>query len=364
MPEIQLGSTLVNEGNPPYIIAEIGVNHEGSLAKAKELIELAKEGGANGVKFQTYKAEKIASKHSPAYWDLNMEPTTSQFVLFKKYDTFEPEDYLACAEHARLVGIDFLSTPFDREAVEFLDPLMPFYKIASADLTNLPLLRQIAGKHKPVVLSTGASTLAEIDIAVHELRRHECGGIVLLQCILNYPTAYENAHLNMMDGLRRAYPELVIGISDHTLADPDMLVLTTAYLKGALVIEKHFTDDKTIKGGDHKHSMDARDLKRLTGNLTFVRSLLGQTHKEPLVSEEPARENARRSIVLARPVRAGQVLTEADMTYKRPGHGVGPLHWDQVIGMRAINDLDEDHVLQWSDLTVSRDSANGVVSGD
>lgn len=354
MAEILLGSTLVDDDSAPYVIAEIGVNHEGSLSKAKELIELAKQGGANGVKFQTYKAEKIASKHSPAYWDLNMEPTTSQFVLFKKFDTFEDKDYLACAEHARAVGIDFLSTPFDREAVEFLDPLMPFYKIASADLTNLPLLRQIAGKKKPVVLSTGASTLAEIDIAVNELRRHGCGGIVLLQCTLNYPTAYENAHLNMMDGLRRAFPELVIGISDHTLADPGMLVLTAAYLKGARVIEKHFTDDKTITGGDHKHSMDLENLKLLSHNLVFVRSLLGQTHKEPLISEAPARENARRSIVLARPVPKGQVLVEADITYKRPGLGVSPLHWDEVIGMRAIANLEEDHVLQWGDIAAVR----------
>lgn len=352
MSKIMLGSTLVGDDTAPYIIAEIGVNHAGSLAKAKELIDLAKAGGANCAKFQTYKAEKIASKHSPAYWDLSMEPTTNQFDLFKKCDTFNDEHYIACAEHARLVGIDFLSTPFDREAVEFLDHLMPFYKIASADLTNLPLLRQVAGKKKRVVLSTGASTLAEIDIAVNELRRHNCDDIVLLQCTLNYPTAYENANLNMMDGLRRAYPELVIGISDHTLADPDMLVLTAAYLKGARVIEKHFTDDKTIKGGDHKHSMDGNDLKRLTHNLTFVHSLLGQTHKEPLISEAPARANARRSIVLARPVRAGQVLTEADMTYKRPGLGVSPLHWDAVIGMRAITDLEEDHVLQWYDLTM------------
>ncbi len=364
MPEVMLGSTLVNESNQPYIIAEIGVNHEGSLSKAKELIELAQEGGANGVKFQTYKAEKIASKHSPAYWDLTMEPTTSQYVLFKKYDSFGVDDYIACAEHARLIGVDFLSTPFDREAVEFLDPLMPFYKIASADLTNLPLLRQIASKNKPVVLSTGASTLAEIDIAVHELRRCGCRDIVLLQCILNYPTAYENAHINMMDGLRRAYPELVIGISDHTLADPGMLVLTTAYLRGARVIEKHFTDDKTIRGGDHKHSMDVNDLKCLCANLSFVRSLLGQSHKEPLDSEESARQNARRSIVLSRSVRAGQILTEDDLTYKRPGHGIGPLHWDEVIGRQVIVDLAEDHILQWSDLEASSGATGVVASGE
>lgn len=350
MAEIKLGSTLVSANTAPYIIAEIGVNHEGSLAKAKELIELAKEGGANCAKFQTYKAGKIASKHSPAYWDLKMEPTTSQYALFMKHDKFEPEDYVACAQHARKVGIDFLSTAFDREAVDFLDPLMPFFKIASADLTNVPLLRQIARKGKPVVLSTGASTLVEIDLAVTELRAHGCNGIALLQCILNYPTAYENANLNMMDGLRQAYPDLVIGVSDHTLADSQMLVLTAAYAKGARIIEKHFTDDKKIKGSDHLHSMDGTDLKQLTNNISFVERLLGDSYKKPLRSEAPARNNARRSIVLARAVGAGQKLVEDDLTYKRPAHGISPMFWDEVIGMKAVADLAEDHVLAWKDI--------------
>jgi sialic acid synthase SpsE len=351
--EITLGTTRVAKDTAPYVIAEIGVNHEGSLEKAKELIELAKEGGAHAAKFQTYKAEKIASKDSPAYWDLSMEPTTNQFQLFKKHDKFGDQEYLACAEHAEKVGIDFLSTPFDADAVDFLDPLMPFYKIASADLTNIPFLRQIASKKKPVVLSTGASTLAEIDIAVHELQTHGCADIVLLQCILNYPTEYQNAHLNMMNGIHRAYPDLIYGLSDHTLADKEMLVLTTAYIKGGRVIEKHFTHDKTIPGSDHKHSMDVDDLKKFTQNVQFVSGLLGDTFKAPLPTETPARENARRSIVLAKSVKSGQVLKEEDITFKRPAHGVSPLHWDQVIGMVAVRDLDDDHVLQWQDIAQS-----------
>lgn len=351
MPEIKLGSTLVGDNTTPYVIAEIGVNHEGSLAKAKELIELAKVGGANCAKFQTYKAAKIASKHSPAYWDLKMEPTTSQYALFMKHDKFNTDDYIACAEHAQKVGIDFLSTPFDREAVDFLDRLMPFFKIASADLTNVPMLRQIARKGKPVVLSTGASTLVEIDLAVSELSAHGCHDIALLQCILNYPTAYENANLNMMDGLRRTYPDLVIGVSDHTLADPQMLVLTAAYAKGARIIEKHFTDDKKIKGSDHLHSMDAVDLKRLTDNISFIQKLFGDSCKKPLPSEAPARNHARRSIVVARAVGAGKMLVEEDLTYKRPAHGISPIFWDNVIGMKAVNDLEEDHVLTWKDIT-------------
>ena len=170
MPEIRLGSRRVNESSRPYVIAEIGVNHGGSLDLAKRLIDLAKEGGADAAKFQTYKAETLASRHSPAYWDLTKEPTTSQFQLFKKYDSFGPDDYRALAAHCRDAGIDFVSTPFDSEAVELLDPLMPFFKIASADLTNTPLLRQVASRGKPVVLSTGASTMEEVRQAVETLQ--------------------------------------------------------------------------------------------------------------------------------------------------------------------------------------------------
>jgi sialic acid synthase SpsE len=233
MSEVTLGSYIVAPGKLPYVIAEIGVNHEGDLGLARTLIELAKEGGADAAKFQSYKASRIASRHSPAYWDTSKEPTRSQFELFSKYDRFGAAEYAALAEHCHKVGIDFLSTPFDADAVDFLEPLVPFYKVASADINNVPLLRQIAAKGKPVVLSTGASTLAEIDTAVEELARAGCGNPVLMHCVLNYPTNNSDAHLNMIAGLRRAYPQLLVGYSDHTLPDERMLILTAAWLKGA-----------------------------------------------------------------------------------------------------------------------------------
>ena len=351
MPTLTIGKTRLDEQSSPYIIAEIGVNHEGSLPKAKELIELAREGGASAAKFQTYKAHTLASKNSPAYWDTSKEPTTSQYKLFKKYDRFEKQDYLALAEHCQRVGIDFVSTPFDDAAVDFLNPLVPCMKIASADLTNIPFLRKIARCAKPVILSTGASTLAEIDLAVGELRKHGCREIALLHCVLNYPTEYQNAHLDMIEGLRRAYPELVIGYSDHTLPDPAMSILTTAYLKGARIIEKHFTYDKTLPGNDHYHAMDIEDLKRFRQQLTFIKRALGQQHKAPLPSEQISRENARRSIVLKTAVRAGQKLTPDELTYKRPGTGISPMFWDEVVGRLAAHALPEDHILQWDDLT-------------
>ncbi len=350
MTTITLAKRALGPDSSPYVIAEIGVNHEGSLETAQMLVTLAKEGGADAAKFQTYKAETLASRHSPAYWDLSQEPTTSQFELFKKHDRFGDEEYLALAEHCAQTGIDFLSTPFDERAVDFLDPLMPFFKIASADLTNVPLLRKVAAKGKPVVLSTGASTLAETEAAVEELRRGGVEDLALMHCVLNYPTPYENAHLNMIDGLKRAFPDIAVGYSDHTLPDPGMAVLTAAYVMGARVIEKHFTHDKTLTGNDHYHAMDVHDLSRFSENMRLLGLAGGRDKKAPLESEEISRANARRSIVLTRAVRAGEAIDEGAVTCKRPGTGISPIHWDAVVGMAARTDLEEDRVLAWRDL--------------
>ena len=348
---IQLGQKYVTATSSPYIISEIGVNHGGSLDQAKKLIDQSKAGGADAAKFQTYKAGKLASKHSPSYWDTTKETTRSQYQLFKKYDGFGPDEYMALVEHCADVGIDFLSTPFDRDAVDFLDQVVPFFKIASADLTNKPFLQQIASKGKPIVLSTGASTLGEIDTALSTIAAVSDVDVALLHCVLNYPTPNENAHLRMIEGLKRAYPQHIIGYSDHTLPDEAMTPVMTAYLLGAVIIEKHFTHDKTLPGNDHYHAMDQADLERLTMLLDRTQTLLGgKVHKEPLATEAISRENARRSVVLTRNIRKGEVLGEADITYKRPGTGISPLHWDDVIGATVIADLEEDHILQWSDI--------------
>jgi len=353
-PQVVLGSRTMTPTSRPYIIAEIGVNHEGSLDLAKRLIELAKEGGADGAKFQSYKADTLASKHSPAYWDTSKESTRSQHELFQKYDNFEPADYAALAEHAKRCGIDFLSTPFDDAAVDYLQPLVPFYKIASADITNTPLLRRVARTGKPVVLSTGASNMDEIRWSVRTLHDAGATDVVLLHCILNYPCENRNAHVRMITGLAEAFPDYLIGYSDHTVPDPDMTALAVAYSLGAVVLEKHFTHDKTLPGNDHYHAMDVHDLRRFVERMGTIADILGETEaKSPIATEEISRLNARRSIVLARAVRAGQALTEADLTYKRPGTGVGPQDWDRVIGMTVNKDLDDDHVLTWDDLVTS-----------
>ena len=256
-----------NENYSPYVIAEIGVNHEGSIELAKKMIDLATEGGANAAKFQTYKAEKLAVKDSPAYWDTTQEETTSQYQLFKKYDSFEKVDYIELKDYCDQKGIDFLSTPFDVESVSYLSDLMPFFKIASADITNIPLLREVAKYKKPVILSTGASTIPEIENAINELLVNGIKEIGLLHCMLNYPTDYKNAGLSMIKTLKRLFPNRMIGYSDHTMPEVDMLTVTTAVTLGARIVEKHFTHDKSLLGNDHYHAMDINDLKIFIGNI-------------------------------------------------------------------------------------------------
>lgn len=350
MNSIQLGNFTVNEESDPYIIAEIGVNHEASMSKAKELIELAKLGGANAAKFQTYKAETIASKNSPAYWDLSKEKTKSQFELFKKYDKFGEKEYILLYEHCKKVGIDFVSTPFDSKSIDFLDPLMSFYKIASADITNLPFLRKIASKNKPIILSTGCSNYKEIDFALSVLNLPN-NKISLLHCILNYPTIDINANLGMISHLKRKYPKNIIGYSDHTLPDNEMFSIQISYMLGARIIEKHFTYDKNIPGNDHYHSMDFNDCKRIISNIDRTKRLVGFCdEKKPIHSEKKSILNARRSIVINKNLLKGHVICENDLIYKRPGNGISTVFWDDVIGKRINKNLSEDHILNWDDI--------------
>ncbi len=349
---IKLGSKRITKQSSPYIIAEIGVNHEGSMETAKLLIDLAKEGGADAAKFQSYKANTLASKNSPSYWDLKKEETNSQYELFKKYDSFNKDQYEELSNYCKSIEIDFLSTPFDEESLDFLSPLVPFFKIASADITNKPFLRKVAKKNKPIVLSTGASSISEIALAIEIINHSNNVEIALLHCILNYPTINTNANLRMIKSLLKIFPNNLIGYSDHTLPDLNMSSLISAYLLGAVIIEKHFTNDKTLPGNDHYHSMDLIDLKNLKKSLKNINELLGTSNiKKPIQTEELSRKNARRSIVLKKDLKKNHQISKNDITYKRPGHGISPMHWDDVIGMKLINDFSSDHILQWSDLS-------------
>lgn len=340
--EFQVGNNLT-----PYIIAEIGVNHEGSIELAKRLIDEAAEGGAHAAKFQSYKAGKIASKNSPAYWDTSKEPTQSQYKLFQKYDVFGEEEYKELAQYCEEKGIDFLSTPFDLDAVDFLDPLMPVFKIASADITNVPLIRKCASKGKPLILSTGASTLPEIEFAVQTARDAGASDIALLHCVLNYPTPEENAQLGMINVLKRTFPDCIIGYSDHVVPDETISALEASTLLGASILEKHFTHDKSLPGNDHYHAMDKQDLVLFCKKVVTYRMLISVEGKN-LEIEQAARLHARRSIVAACDIKAGEILTEENLITKRPGHGISPVLWDDVIGMRAIADIAEDELIAWN----------------
>ena len=339
-------------GTGPYVIAEIGVNHGGSLEVAKQLVELAATAGADCVKFQTYKAETLASKDSPAYWDLSLEPTQSQYSLFKKYDGLNAPDYASLAHHARGCGVAFASTPFDLSAVDMLAPLVDFYKIASADITNEPLLAACGRQRKPVVLSTGASYLSEIDAAVRTLRQFlPPADIGILHCVLSYPTATADANLRAIEHIASAFPEHPVGYSDHTIPDDCMLVLTRAFTLGATIIEKHFTHDKSLPGNDHYHAMDASDLKRFRRSVALVQAADGSAIKTVYPAETNARLYARRSLVAARTLPAGHVLTAADLLTKRPAAGLPPSALEWVIGKRLAKELVEDSFLTVDHLT-------------
>ncbi len=334
----------------PYIIAEAGVNHEGKMDFAKRLIDEAFEGGAQAIKFQTYKAETIASKNSPSYWDITKEPTKSQYELFKKYDKFWKKEYEELKTYCDKTGIEFLSTPFDIESAKFLNDLMPVIKISSSDITNLPFIEFLCSFDKPVILSTGASYLWEIQQAV-ELIEKNGNQLCLMHCILNYPTMDENANLGMIKDIIAHFPQHVAGYSDHTLPG-NMDILITAFLLGAAVIEKHFTFDKTLPGNDHYHAMDKNDLKNFWKKIDYQLNILGEIKINSLESEEPARKNARRSLVASRDIPKGKIIDPADLTWKRPAFGISPKFYKEIIGKKVTKDIEKDEIIYWQYLEI------------
>lgn len=336
------------------LVAEIGVNyydiaeklHISPMEAAKYMVLAAKNAGIHGVKFQTYKADALASRHSPAYWDRREEATASQYELFRKFDRFGEGEYRELSAFCRRIGIAFFSTPFDFPSVQYLAPLMDVYKISSSDITNLPFIEYIAKQKKPILLSTGASDEAEIRAAVERIRRYHTGDLALLHCVLEYPTPYDHANLAKISALRAAFPEAIIGYSDHTKPDDSGDVIKTAYLLGAVLIEKHFTVDKTWPGNDHYHAMDPHDAARILAAIDRIEKLKGSADLSPLPTEQAARENARRSIVAARDIPAGSVITAECLAFKRPGTGISPKDVARVTGRKAKQSIEQDMLLQ------------------
>lgn len=336
------------------LIAEVGVNYYDIAVKenitpmeaAKLMICKAKEAGIHAVKFQTYKAETLAAKASPSYWDTTEEPTTSQYELFKKFDSFGYPEYKELKEYADSLEIEFLSTAFDYESADYLDELMQVYKISSSDLSNLPFIEHQAKKNKPILMSVGASELTEIEAAIDAIRKHNDQMIVLMHCVLEYPTPFADANLNKITSLARQFPDLVIGYSDHTKPTDDCDVIKTAYNLGALCVEKHYTLDKTLTGNDHYHGMDPEDAKRILSGIAYLDIIRGSGEVKCLETEQTARKNARRSIVSATVIPEGTVITEEMLTFKRPGTGISPSNISEIIGMTAAITIEEDTILQ------------------
>ena len=329
----------------PFIIAEIGVNHEGSMEKAKLMIDQAKYSGANAVKFQSYKAETLASKKSPAYWDQTKESTSSQFELFKKHDSFWKKEFIELKVYCDKVGIEFMSTPFDIESAIFLDDLMDVYKISSSDITNKPFIEFISKFNKPIILSTGASTLSEIKDAINWIAPSN-NHLALLHCVLNYPTLNVNASLKKIQELKEKFPNNIIGYSDHTNPQ-EMLPCIGASLLGARIIEKHFTYDKKLPGNDHYHAMDKNDLLAFTKSMSLLENLYGSKDFDDLSNQEIAIQNARRSLVSKVNIPKGTILTKDHLTFKRPATGISPKYIEEVIGKISTVNISEDEQIVW-----------------
>ena len=339
----------------PYLIAEMGVNFYDTakvlnispLEAAKMYIDAAAEAGIDCAKFQSYKAGTIVSKNSPAYWDTTKEPTKTQYELFLKHDSFGEAEYRELCDYTHSKGMDYTSTPFDYASADYLESMVDFYKISSSDLSNLPFIRHIGKKGKPVVISVGAAYLSEVDEAVRALKESGCQDITILHCILSYPTAPENANLRIIETLKKDFPDIKVGFSDHVAPDETMMTLATAYLLGAKVIEKHFTLDKTLKGNDHYHAGDPEDFKKAIANFKWIDTVLGSGEKTVLECELIPRREARRSLVLTRDMKQGEIIKKEDLMPKRPGTGISPVYTDIVVGRQVNEDLQEDTILTW-----------------
>lgn len=340
------------------LIAEIGVNYYDVAKKlnidlitaAKYMILAARNAGVHAVKFQSYKAETLASKFSPAYWDTSEESTNSQYELFKKFDSFGYQEYKELSVFCNKVGIEFSSTPFDFESADYLFELMNYYKISSSDLSNHPFIEYIAKKDKPIILSIGASNIDEIISSVKLIEKYNNHKITLLHCVLEYPTPYEDANLYKIKTLKEMFKDCYIGYSDHTKPDDSYNVLKTAYLLGAKLIEKHFTVDKSLKGNDHYHAMDDNDARKIIEEIAYLDKICGKGELKCLDTEIKARENARRSIVAACDILNGTTITRNMITFKRPGIGISPLELKKIIGKKTKKYISRDKILSWDDI--------------
>jgi N,N'-diacetyllegionaminate synthase len=322
------------------VIAEAGINHNGDIEIAKKLIATAQNAGADYVKFQTYKSENLVSSSlgCALYQEKNAKANQTQYEMLKKlelsYGDFK-ELHCFCKE----TGIVFISTPFDLESIQFLNSLdMPFWKIPSGEITNLPYLEMIAKTGKPIIMSTGMAEINEIDVTLALLKKHSVSDISILHCTTEYPAPYKNVNLKFIDTLKRRYG-LQVGYSDHT---EGIEIPIAAVVMGATIIEKHFTLDKNMPGPDHKASIEPQELKQMIDSIRHVEQAVGDGIK--VISETEKRNScvARKCIVAASLIAKGELYSENNITTKRAGSGLSPMRWYDVIGKRADRDYRKD----------------------
>lgn len=327
-----------------YIIAEAGVNHNGSLEIAKKMVDAAKDAGADAIKFQTFKAENIVTKNAAKadYQVKNTGEDTSQYAMLKKLE-------LSCADFEKIKaycddsGIEFLSTPFDLESIDFLQEIgIRFLKIPSGEITNFPYLRKIGQTGMPVIMSTGMSTLEEVGEAIRVLREYGSNEISLLHCTTEYPAPLDSVNLKAMQTMAEAF-NLPVGYSDHTSG---IAVSVAAVAMGAVIIEKHFTLDRSMEGPDHKASLEPDELKAMVQSIRDVEMAMGTGEKGLSYSELKNVSVVRKSIVAKRAIRKGMLFSEDNLSVKRPGTGVNPMQWNKVIGLCAKRDYEEDEMIE------------------
>lgn len=334
-------------GSHVHIIAEAGVNHNGDVSLGLQLIDVAARAGADAVKVQTFSAGRLVTRSAPVVTYQNQNAgETSQHSMLSRLELSE-EAHLTFRNRCIEMGIAFVSTPMDPVAVEILDRIgVPYFKVGSGDLTNTPLLSRIAAKNRPVVLSTGMGTLAEVEEAVSVFERHRVPELVLLHCTTNYPTVPADVNLRAMETLRSAfgYP---VGYSDHT---DGWEITVAAVALGAVVIEKHFTLDRSLPGPDHKASLEPDELTSMVRAIRNVELALGSGRKRPVSNEDEVRALARRGVVANEDLAAGTTLTVEMVDLKRPATGLAPKHLAEILGRRLRRDVKADEPLTWFDV--------------
>ena len=328
-----------------FIIAEAGVNHNGDVNLAYKLVDIAKDAGVDAIKFQTFKTEKVISKYTDManYQKKNLSSNESQYEMVKKLE-LSYKEFKKLKDYCDEIKIMFLSTPDEEYSLNFLvDELdIPFIKIGSGEVTNLPYLKKIAAKNKPIIMSTGMANLGEVEEAINIVRSvNSKVKISLLHCTTNYPTPYEEVNLKAMQTLAAAF-KLPVGCSDHTLG---IEVPVAAVAMGAKIIEKHFTLDKKLSGPDHKASLEPGELKEMVKAIRNIEKALGDGIKKPNKSEIEIMKVVRKSIVASKSIKKGETFTKTNITVKRPGTGISPMRWNEVIGQKADRDYKDDELI-------------------